>query len=200
RPITRSAQQMEFQNKIGVAVGKDIWRNHTFETLVDRKAVELGLEVKCTKCGSWSWHPVNQLDYKIKCDLCLKEFPFPIKNPSGSHSAKWAYRVIGPFALPDYAKGGYSAALAIRFFAKMLGHFDTPAVTWSSGQELKLQSGEKSEADFILWYQRKQMFGTDHPTEIVFGESKSFGKQAFDETDIERMTTLANAFPGAILV
>lgn len=200
RPVAKSAHFQEFKNKIHNAVSNDIWRNRNFETLVERNAVELGLELKCCKCGSWNWYSVKQLDYSLTCDLCLKPFDFPITNPGDSKRSRWAYRVIGPFALPDYAGGGYAASLGIRFFADVIGRMDRSEVTWSSGQELTLASGKKSEADFILWNQRKQMFGTDHPTEIVFGEAKSFGRDVFKQDDIDRMKLLAASFPGSILV
>ncbi len=102
--------------------------------------------------------------------------------------------------MPDYARGGYSAALAIRFFADVIGRMDRSEVTWSTGQELTLASGKKSEADFILWNQRKQIFGTDYPTEIVFGEAKSFGRDAFKQDDVDKMKLLAESFPGSLLV
>ncbi len=200
KPVTRSAHYKKFRNKIQNAVSTDIWRNRNFETLVERKAVELGLELKCSKCGNWSWYPIKQLDYSLICDLCLKPFDFPITNPGDSKHSRWAYRVIGPFALPDFAKGGYAASLAIRFFADVIGRFDRSEVTWSSGQELTLVSGKKSEADFILWNQRKQMFGNDYPTEIVFGEAKSFGRDAFKQDDIDKMKLLAESFLSSILV
>jgi hypothetical protein len=200
KPLTRSMHYAEFSQKIKNAVGKSIWRYKEFETLVERNAVELGLELKCVKCGSWNWHSVKQLDYSLICDLCLQRFDFPITNPVSSQYCKWAYRVIGPFALPDYAKGGYASALAIRFFSDVIGKTDRVDVTWSSGQELTLPVGKKVESDFILWYQRKQMFGTDYPTEIVFGEAKSFGKDAFKDDDVKNVKLLAEAFPGAVLV
>ncbi len=200
KPVTRSAHFQKFRNMIHNAVNKDIWRNRNFETLIERKAVELGLELKCSKCGSWSWYSLKKLDYSLTCDLCLKQYDFPITEPGGSKYSRWAYRVIGPFALPDYARGGYAAALAIRFFADIIGGIDGPKVTWSSGQELTLATGKKSEADFILWNQRKEMFGTDYPTEVVFGEAKSFGLDVFKESDISKMKLLAEAFPGSILV
>jgi hypothetical protein len=139
------------------------------------------------------------LDYTLSCDLCLKSFSFPSADPSNSLNARWSYRVIGPFALPDYARGGYAAALAIRFFGNVIGLSDTE-VTWSSGQTLTLPSGKEAEADFIIWYQRRQMFGTDYPTEVVFGEAKSFGNDRFQERDTARLRVLAEAFPGSILV
>jgi hypothetical protein len=72
--------------------------------------------------------------------------------------------------------------------------------TWSPGQELTFSDGKKVEADFLLWYQRKQMFGTDRPTQIVFGEAKSFGKDAFKEDDVQRMKLFAERYPGSVLV
>jgi hypothetical protein len=200
KPITRSAHFKEFQNKIHAAVNKDIFRKGYFETLVERKAVDLGLELKCTKCGSWNWYSVKELDYSLNCKICLKQFDFPITSPEKSKHSRWAYRVIGPFALPDYARGGYAASLAIRFFADVIGKRNMSQVSWSSGQELTLASGKKSEADFILWNQRKQMFGADYPTEIVFGEAKSFGRDAFKRDDVDKMKLLAESFPGAVIV
>ena len=92
--------------------------------LVKRKVVELGLEFKCSKCSKWSWYSVNQLDYSLICNFCFKQFDFPIIDPTDKKHSKWAYRVVGPFALPKYADGGYAAALAIRFFADVIGGFD----------------------------------------------------------------------------
>lgn len=198
--VTRSAHQKEFENKIKTAIKKDIWSDRILETLVERKAVELGQELKCTKCGSWGWYALNQLNAVMNCNLCLRSFDFPLTDPTDSKRAKWAYRVIGPFALRKYADGGYSAALAIRFFADMVGRPIDTEVTWSPGQELTLPGGKKAEADFLLWYQRKQMFGTDHSTQIVFGEAKSFGKDAFKEDDVQRMKVFAERYPGSILV
>ena len=200
RPIARSAQYMKFQNQINIAIKGDIWRTRVLEALVERKAVELGYELKCAKCGSWGWHALNQLDSTVSCDLCLQRFAFPLANPADSKHARWAYRVVGPFSLPDYARGGYAAALAIRFFSDVVGHGNRAGATWSPGQELTLPTGEKVEADFLLWYQQKHMFNIDEPTEVVFGEAKSFGKDVFKDEDVERMKLMADRYPGAALV
>lgn len=210
RPISRSAHCNEFKNRIHNAIKDDIWRRNYFDTLVERNAVELGLELKCSKCSSWSWYSLKQLDYQLSCSLCLRQFRFPIFDPSSSGKSKWAYRVIGPFALPNYANGGYAASLSIRFFSEILGLHDRSHVTWSAGQELELAPNDKVESDFILWYQRKELFGNDYPTELVFGEAKSFRGEntgerrdipdAFQTHDIEKMKKLAERFPGSILV
>lgn len=199
RPVSRSAHYAEFTNQVSNALKGDIWRGRGHEVLVERNAVQLGLEVKCTKCDSWSWYSLKQLDYTITCDLCLKQFSFPIVDPGSSVNTQWAYRVIGPFAHPDYARGGYSGALAIRFFGSVIERSESN-VTWSAGQILDLPSGKQVEADFVLWYQRKQMFGTDYPTDIVFGEAKSFGKDRVEQRDVDRLKSLAETFPGSVLV
>ncbi|HYE35182.1 hypothetical protein, partial [Methylocaldum sp.] len=200
RPMSRSAHHHEFKNRINNAIKNDTWRGGNFETLVERNAVELGLELKCTKCSSWSWYSLRQLDYQMNCSLCLRQFGFPIIDPSNSCNSRWAYRLIGPFALPDYAKGGYAASLSIRFFSEIAGEPGRAAVTWSGGQELELGPENKVESDFILWYQRKEFLGNDYRTEIIFGEAKSFGRDAFLADDVERMKTLAVRFPGAVIV
>ena len=106
----------------------------------------------------------------------------------------------GPFALPDYAEGGYAASLGIRFFADIISERNGSAVTWSSGQEMTLPKGGKIEVDFMLWYQREETLALNYPTEIAFGEAKSFGKEAFTPEDVNKMKMLAQAFPGSTLV
>ena len=107
---------------------------------------------------------------------------------------------MGPFALPNYADGGYAASLGIRFFADVISEGNRSAVTWSSGQEMTLPTGEKIEVDFMLWYQREETLAINYSTEIVFGEAKSFGKEAFTPDDVDKMKLLAEVFPGSTLV
>ena len=214
RSLTKTAHYREFKNKIRNAIDYEGLRDRTVETLVEKGVVELGLELKCSKCSSWSWYSLKQLDYSLTCDLCRKQFDFPITNPVYGEHSRWAYRVVGPFALPDYANGGYAAALAIRFFADVIGAFDQAEVTWSSAQKLELPTGKTVETDFLLWYRcndifrrarsfitsNRPIFGMNRPTETVFGEAKSFGEDVFKQDDVDRMKLLAEAFPGSILV
>ena len=201
RPVTKTAHYKEFENKIGNALSNKRWKKSVFERLVERKVVELGLELRCNKCSKWSWYSLTQLDYSLICSFCFKQFDFPITNPIGGKHSRWAYRLVGPFAQPNYADGGYAAVLAIRFFADVIGRTGGESVvTWSSSQELKLPIGGTIEVDFMLWYQREETFAIDYPTEIVFGEAKSFGEEGFTSNDVNRMKLLAEAFPGSTLV
>ncbi|MCY4403828.1 MAG: hypothetical protein OXD54_14755 [Candidatus Poribacteria bacterium] len=199
-PVNKTAKYKEFEDKVGNAINNKNWKKSIFENLVERKVVELGLELKCNKCSKWSWYSITQLDYILTCNFCFTQFDFPTTNPISRKHSRWAYRLIGPFALPDYAGGGYAAALGIRFFTDIISRRNRAAVTWSSGQELTLPIGDKVEVDFMLWYQREETLAINYPTEIVFGEAKSFGKEAFTPDDVNKMKLLAKAFPGSTLV
>jgi len=200
RPHSRCIHHKEFENKIKSASKGQIWRGREFKSLVENKAVEIGLELKCAKCSSWSWQPLDKLGYSIECGLCLQNFSFPATDPNNGQNSRWSYRLVGPFALPDYARGGYAAALALRFFAVALGFGSDARMTWSTGQELDFGVEGKIEADFMFWHQRTEILKNDYPTVTVFGEAKSFGREAFEQADIERMKRLAIRFPGSICV
>lgn len=211
--LTKSFPYEKFQRRIDCAVGAEKLEERIFETLVKRKAVELGLEIKCNKCSKWGWYSVNQIDYSLICNFCFKQFDFPITDPRDKKHARWAYRVVGPFALSDHAQGAYAVSLAIRFFSEIIGGFDQAGVTWSSPQELKLNTSKTVEVDFMLWYRRRKkifgteltffgngmpIFGLNRPTETVFGEAKT--SRRFSKSDVNKMKLLANRFPGSILV
>lgn len=198
-PLTRSFQINKFENEINKNTKKSPYGHTRSEILVSQKIVELGLELKCSKCDSWNWYTLDNLNYSLTCNRCLKTFDFPITKPTKPDFSRWAYRVIGAFALPDYARGGYSASLAIHFFERNIGSHDFN-ITWSGGQELTLESGKKAEADFILWTQKKELLGLNKHTDIVFGEAKSFAKDAFKDSDVQKMKLLAETFPKSILV
>ncbi|GLQ50050.1 hypothetical protein ACFFJT_06765 [Dyella flava] len=213
KSTSKSMGQGAFSGQIKNATKSDPWLDEAEENLIRQNAVELGLEIKCSKCSSWNWYALRDLDYKVQCSLCLKEFSFPILEPTNSSVVQWAYRLVGPFALPDYAQGGYAASLAMHFIANVAGSNETK-ITWTAGVELTLGAQKKLEADFILWRQRTRTLGADYPTEIIFGEAKSFGsnvkththskqsldKDVFTDDDVKRMMALAQAFPGSVLV
>ena len=63
---------------------------------------------------------LTSLDYTITCMRCLKQFSFP-QAGAEFKKLRWLYRVIGPFATPNFARGGYAVALTLRAFAHGLG-------------------------------------------------------------------------------
>lgn len=200
KPLKSMICQM-FKEKIKYTYkNKSIISDQSFKTLVERQAVVLGQELRCSECSQWSWYSIKQSDYQLECGFCLQMLEFPITEPENSKMLRYAYRVVGVFALPDYARGGYAAALTIRFFGDIFSKINGSKITWSAGQELQLTSEKKVEADFIVWSQQKRGFDNDSATEIIFGEVKSFGYEAFTQDDIDRMKLLAQIFPGSFFV
>ena len=99
-------------------------QKHVSKVLIKNKAIKLGMEIKCDKCNKKSWYSLKNLDYSLICDFCLKSYEFPSISPKQNEYLKWAYRVVGPFALPDYAQGGYAVSLSIRFFTDVIGRYN----------------------------------------------------------------------------
>jgi hypothetical protein len=174
------------------------WKDKLLESLVKYDVIKLGLEVKCILCGYGNWYALDFLNYTLICENCLKSFCFPQDNPS-NRKANWCYRVIGPFAKPDYAQGAYTSALAISFLANLHTEWLSP-LTWSTSLKLALKSGETPESDFLLWYQRRRIIDNDYGVELVFGESKSFANDSFRDKDLRNLHNIALKFPGSILV
>ncbi len=176
----------------------DAWKTKLLESLLKYNVIKLGLEVKCSICEHRNWYAIDSLRYELTCENCITKFSFPEENPS-NRKINWCYRVIGPFSKPDYAQGAYTSALALRFF-KELDSGLSSSLTWSTSLNMKFESGKNTEADFILWYQRKRIIENDYGVELVFGESKSFANDSFEENDVKNMKDLALEFPGSILV
>ncbi|WP_172379772.1 hypothetical protein [Vibrio sp. Vb339] len=198
KPASKTENVNAFKNKMSIVSGNQRRANNSFQKLVDCGAVEIGAEVKCTHCGHPNWFDLRKLDYFLQCNLCMKSFEFPKLDTK--NKLAWAYRLIGPFALPNYAKGGYSAALSLRFFSEVIGDISFSKMSWTSGRELTYSDRKKIEADYIVWVQQTPAFDTNSHAKLIFGEAKSFAKEAFTTKDVQAMKELAVRHPGAILV
>ncbi len=102
--------------------------------------------------------------------------------------------MIGPFAAPDYGRGGYAVALTLRCIAER----HETEMTWSTGLVL---DNLDCEVDFAAWYRRGSLLDDerDEPVLLV-GEAKSFGKNAIDDDALASLRQVAERFPGAIIV
>ncbi len=169
-----------------------------FDLFVKHGVVELGAEIKCTECGHPTWYDLKRLDYQLQCDLCKAGYQFPLHNPKSE--VTWAYRVIGPFALPNFAKGGYAAALSIRFFTVMTELTMDLQISWSAGRELTYPDKRKIEADYIILIQSTSILNRANSLSLIFGESKTLATEGFEQKDIDNMKALAVRHPGATLV
>ena len=156
--------------------------------LIDSNVLQLGLEVQCTECDKRSWYSLKDSDYGLRCPECHAQFPFP----QNTEDIKWAYRTLGAFSSSNQADGAYTVLLTFRFFSELLEGATTPLMSF----KIQKDDTELLEADLGLFYQRSKF--SESETKIILAECKTFN--LFDQTAIDRMTDLGNAFPGAILV
>jgi hypothetical protein len=185
-PLWQIGQLLSRANKGDAYVAE----NH-LSALLRSNVLILGMEVPCSECGQTNWLALDQLDTKLKCNRCLREFDFPLTKP---HKNTWSYRVQGPFAVEDYAHGAYSVAAALQFLIDEV----SSECTWISSFRLHAKSGSliNAEADFGAFV-RPTGFGELTDPLLIFGECKTFGD--FGPRDYQRMRTLARLFPGAVI-
>ena len=108
------------------ALGEKQWREHINRRLAqqqaqvlelshftERNVIRLGVSTKCPRCTAANWHSLTAVDYVVVCERCLERYSFPqgaLRHGNGN----WSFRVIGPFSVPDYARGSYGALLALK--------------------------------------------------------------------------------------
>jgi hypothetical protein len=168
----------------------------TLERFTEKPILRAGLEIKCPHCAQRNWFDVKTLDYTLVCTRCLQEFSFP-QAASNLNKLRWLYRVIGPFATPDFARGGYAVALALRTFAHGVSVGDR-RLTWTTGLELDLAE-KKVEIDFAAWCQYDRLFRDSEEPILVIGEAKSFAEDAITQRSIDDLKLVARRFPGAFI-
>lgn len=169
------------------------WAN--LDYFLERSVFRAGLRIQCPNCAYYNWYDLKTIDYSLICNRCLKEFPFN-QSPGRLRKADWFYRVIGPFATPDFAQGGYAVALTLRRLAEESRRSE---LTWSTGLELQPLN---AEIDFAVWYQRGHVGiepEADEPI-LMIGEAKSFGKDAIRQENIDSLKRVGERLPGAFLV
>ena len=160
---------------------------------LQRSVFRAGLPVQCPTCGYYNWFDLDAISYTPRCSRCLNEFRFS-QSPQDLQSVEWFYRIVGPFAAPDYARGGYAVALTLRCLAPR----HDSKMTWSTGLALEPLD---CEVDFLAWYRPSQLLRneSDEPLMLI-GEAKSFGKNAIGDDAINSLKKLAERFPGALMV
>ena len=156
--------------------------------LVRRNVLKLGMRLGCTDCSQTSWYSLEELSSNLKCPRCMREFELPVDIPP---QAGWAYRVLGPFAVENFAFGSYCVAAALQFLVEEVAQASTwiPSFTMS-------RAGVDFEADFGMFFRPTRFSHVKGPL-LIFGECKTFG--TFAERDFRRARALARLFPGAVL-
>jgi len=146
-----------------------------------------------------NWVGLAAMSDQLICERCLAPFAFPQGTLDFEHTP-WRYRVVGPFSVPDFAGGAYATVLALRVFGDMVAGVGDGELTYAAGLEFAGVGTSPFEVDFTFWYRRHAMFGRSEEPLLVFGEAKSFAAESFKIADIDRMSKVAEKFPGAFIV
>lgn len=171
-------------------------RKLTLDDFTKSNILRLGVSINCDHCEKRNWYDIDEISYSPQCDRCLKHFEFP-QGKAPTNRDIFRYRVVGPFATPNAADGGYATALTLRLFAETLDVGDKK-ITYTTGVSFK--SLQNREIDFAIWYQKEGILKENSSVDIIFGESKTSAKQAFKESDLKIMYDLAQKFPGSYFV
>lgn len=190
----RTASVQEWQKVLRPLQEKSWGRWRTLEALVERGMLRLGLSLYCAHCTQANWYSIDEVSSEVQCSRCVKKFPFPQGN---SKKANWAYRVVGPFATPHFARGGYTVALALRLLDDEFGSFGK--LTFSTGMELT-KDGISKEIDFYAWRSFDGASRAPRDPITLVGECKSLGIDTFKNEDIENLRHFAELLPGSYLV
>lgn len=164
-------------------------RRDLTEYLVSKGVFHVGLKVQCPNCTRRSWYSVETIGRAFTCPRCLNAFPAIGHIENGT----WCYKTTGPFSIPNYADGAFATLLAVEFFddIKMTSLQKTAALSFTARGDGK----PTLEADFALFWQQS-LYG-ETTNGLVFGECKTYGK--FKAQDVDRLRSIADAFPGAVL-
>ncbi len=179
------------------ARGKQSMSTLGLEDFTKSNVIRLGLETDCPHCRAKNWSTLTAVDYKVTCERCLKSYDFP-QASLREHNRNFTYRVVGPFSVPDYGRGSYSALLTLRF----LDRFDGSAseMTFSTALNLSFD-GLKREVDFAAWHGDERLGGEhSRPPRLVIGEAKSLGKgDLITAKDLAKLKSVAAKLPDAII-
>lgn len=190
----RTAEVREWQALIAKRA-----KNHLPRLALDgftrRGILKLGLVIACSNCLHDNWFSLDDVNYEVMCERCLKAFPFP----QGDISARWKYRVTGAFSVPKFAQGAYCVALTLNLFNLKLGLSSDVGMTYATGLELTYGQVRR-EIDFAFWYSNSSGFGQRTEPRFVLGEAKSFAKEAVTDRDIDGLKLVAEAVPGSVVV
>jgi hypothetical protein len=164
---------------------------------VEAGALKLGLSVPCSNCKKKNWYGLDDLAEKVRCERCLKDFPFP-QGSLNYKNAPWEFRVIGPYSVPDYAHGAYATVLALKFLA-IPELWTNTTTTFSTNLDLKVDD-QRLEIDFAGWFRPDSDEHRRNEAVFLVGEAKSFNNSSFCEKDITRLKRVGEKMPGAFLV
>ncbi len=170
--------------------------NITLQNFTDKGVIQLGLRTTCPNCKSTNWHSLSIADYSLNCERCRRDYRFPQANLQ-KQNGNWSYRAVGPFAVPDFARGSYGALLALNVIGSM--GMSMCRMSFSTAMSLTFD-GIEAEADYVAWWTSDRS-EQNIPPELVVGEAKSFGRgDLLKESDFTKLRAIARKIPGTTFV
>jgi hypothetical protein len=183
--------ESDFKGRIAQIVNDDnVWieRDKFIQNLLEKNIFQLGVQITCPTCTQKTWYSLEEVSNEIQCSSCLNIHKI---QSIGLDDKQWAYKATGTFGLPKQAYGAYSVLLTLYALTRDTHEKATPILSFDA------KKGSKEiEADLCLFTEKE--FRDETSQELVFAECKTYNK--FEKKDIDRMKTLAKAFPGSVLV
>ena len=194
----RTAPLKEWTDVISTRKARGVIPRYGLEAYTKCNVIRLGLETDCPHCRAKNWSTLTAVDYRVTCERCLKPYDFP-QATLRQHNRNFTYRVVGPFSLPDYGRGSYSALLTLR----VLERFNSSAseMTFSTAMTLSFD-GIQREVDFIAW-RADDRLGRDNrrPPQLIVGEAKSLAQgESITARDLAKLKSVAVKLPDAAVV
>lgn len=169
----------------------------SLDEFTKRNVIRLGIETQCTHCNAKNWSTLTIVDYRLTCARCLKLYEFP-QAALREQNRNWTYRVVGPFSVPDYGRGSYSALLALRVLDRFRSVMDL--MTYATAMKLKFD-GIEHEVDFIAWHGEERMMEAQRPPQLIIGEAKSLGQgELITASELAKLKTVAAKLSEAVIV
>lgn len=171
-------------------------RSVTLDAFTSKGLIRLGIQTRCPNCTYLNWNSLTVTSYDLTCDRCQQTYSFPQAGLQPNNK-NWAYRAVGPFAVPDYARGSYATVLTLSVLKNLSLSMD--ALTYAPGLLLDIED-KSHELDFAALHSRKRLTTYGEP-QWVFGETKSLGRgDLLRSADVERVWRIASRFPQSCLV
>lgn len=169
---------------------------NSLSDFTSRNVIRLGLQSKCPNCANLNWHSLTAVDYDVICERCQRAYPFPQANLA-KNNGNWSFRVVGPFAVPDYARGSYGALLALKAISNM--HMSHDPMSYATALSLSFD-GIEAEADFVA-LRSSERHGSECNPELIICEAKSFGTgPLITAKDLTKLRAIAKKIEGAVIV
>lgn len=161
-----------------------------------RNVIRLGLQSNCPNCANLNWHSLTAVDYDVICERCQRDYAFP-QAKLAKNNGNWSFRVVGPFAVPDYARGSYGALLALKAISNI--HISHDSMAYATALALSFD-GIEAEADFVA-LRSPVRHGVHRDPELIICEAKSFGTgPLITAKDLTKLRAIARKIKGAVIV